>query len=80
MLDDRKHRSRRGDSQLFLPAHGSNLEQQVFIDVQIINPLAPSHISSFVSAAASIAHAEKVKSDRYAVAARELNAESIPFA
>jgi hypothetical protein len=78
-LDDRKHRSRRGDSHLFLPAHGTDLEQQIFIDVQIINPLAPSHISSYVSVAASIARAEKVKSDRYAVAAKELNAEFIPF-
>jgi hypothetical protein len=79
MLEDRKHRSRRGDSHLFLPAHGTDAEQQIFIDVQIINPLAPSHISSFSSVGASIARAEKAKSAKYSVAARELNAEFIPF-
>ena len=78
-LDDRQHRSRRGDTHLFLPAHGSELEQQLFIDVQCLNPLAPSHIASYVDVATSLDRAEKMKSRKYSAAAQELNAQFIPF-
>jgi hypothetical protein len=78
-LDDRQHRSRRGDTHLFLPAHGSELEQQLFIDVQCLNPLAPSHVASYVDVATSLDRAEKMKSRKYSAAAQELNAQFIPF-
>jgi hypothetical protein len=78
-LDDRQHRSRRGDTHLFLPAHGSELEQQIFVDVQCINPLAPSHIASYVNVATALDRAAKLKSRKYLAAAQELNAEFIPF-
>jgi hypothetical protein len=79
LLDDRLHRSRRGDTHLFLPAHGSAVEQQIFVDVQCINPLAPSHIASFVNVATSLDRHEKLKSRKYSAAAQDLNAEFIPF-
>jgi hypothetical protein len=78
-LDDRQHRSRRGDTHLFLPAHGPRLEQQIFVDVQCLNPLAPSHVSSYVNVATSLDRAEKMKSRKYSEAALALNAEFIPF-
>jgi hypothetical protein len=78
LLDDRLHRSRRGDTHLFLPA-GSAAEQQIFVDVQCLNPLAPSHIASFVNVATSLDRHEKLKSRKYSAAAQDLNAEFIPF-
>ena len=79
LLDDRLHRSRRGDTHLFLPAHGSAVEQQIFVDVQCLNPLAPSRIASYVNVATSLDRAEKMKSRKYSAAAQDLNAKFIPF-
>ena len=78
-LDDREHRSRRGDTHLFLPAHRSELEQQIMVDVQCINPLAPSNVASYSDVDTAIARAEKMKTQKYSTAAKELNAEFIPF-
>jgi hypothetical protein len=75
-LDDREDHSRRGDSQLFLPAPA----EQIFIDVQIINPLSPSHISGHASCSSTVLkRAESAKVKKYRAAAEAVNATFVPF-
>jgi hypothetical protein len=78
-LDHHDDRHRRADTQLFLPAIDAEQERQIFLDVQVINPLAQSHISSFSDVPTIIARAEKLKRSKYAKAAQGLNAEFVPF-
>jgi hypothetical protein len=75
-LDDREDHSRRGDSQLFLPAPA----EQIFIDVQIINPLSPAHISGHQSCTSTVLkRAESSKIKKYRAAAEAVNASFVPF-
>jgi hypothetical protein len=75
-LDDREDHNRRGDSQLFLAAP----EEQIFIDVQIINPLSPAHISGHASCSSTVLkRAESAKVRKYRAAAEAVNATFVPF-
>ena len=49
------------------------------VDVQCINPLAPSNVASYTDVDTAIARAEKMKTRKYSAAAKALNAEFIPF-
>jgi hypothetical protein len=75
-LDDREDHSRRGDSQLFLPAPA----EQIFIDVQCINPLSPAHITGHASCSSTVLkRAESMKVRKYRAAAEAVNATFVPF-
>ena len=74
-LDDREDHSRRGDSQLFLPAPA----EQIFIDVQIINSLSPAHISGHASCSSTVLkRAESTKVRKYRASAEAVNATFVP--